>query len=159
MEEFNSDNEKIEAALLGKVPMTVLHDETLAENQNQIQFDIVAEGWGDHKLVLLTYVPPKNAGSTWLTVSLGASTSKKHVMLGSGNNEQREGLASIVGNYRSTMLITPATRNDYLQILALGAGYTCLGGDNVGSNPQPLTIRAGGPYIYAGTRVTAISIL
>lgn len=141
--------------------MTVLHDETLTEDQSQMQFDMAAEGWTNHSLVLLTYTPPQNYnGSTaWITVSLGNSADKLHVSLGSGSSVKSEGISSFVNNQSALMLIKPSNVNDALCILNFAGGSLFWGSCAVTNAATPLTFRNLGLHLPAGAQIKAIGIL
>lgn len=109
MDDFNADNAKIDAALVHKVPMTVIHDITVPEDVQQIDFDMKTNQWGQYSVVLLTLTPPSTGGGgvTFRTGTQDVSTAY-HMTFGFSNTDRQEGLAAGSSQSGITVVFFPA---------------------------------------------------
>ena len=157
MADFNGMTAKLDAALAGKLPMAVLHDETLAEDKSQLTLDMAAEGWADHTLVLLTYTPPANITSG--TVSVSNFSGAYYIDYGfSDTSRKTTKLASFSAGTGLTMFLLTGRSGSPMQTAAFAGqnfqfGYSAMGPDKA---DYPLTLSG---VLPQGTRVQVIGLL
>lgn len=163
MQDFNRDNAAIEAALAGRLPMTTLHDETLAEEATRLEIDMAGEGWGNHHIVLLTYEPAKSGSFGSLSISQGTdvngASSGSHYNLFSISGGKKNYLADTNASYGFAMLFfCGKDSGQFVQTLASVAGQIQVGSTTVGYSRQDMPLWIKGK-IPAGGRFRAIGLL
>ena len=150
------------AALEGKVPMTVLRDETLTESAARITFNPAGEEWGKYSFVLLTYKPAPIVDISVVELNFGTDVEHAYnIYLSSGNFDKRRSFLYESARRSFTLLFFTGSAW-FARINALGAtenGVVCSQYDGRFDDPsKPLTMSSNGPF-PAGTQIKVIGIL
>ena len=156
MDDFNTDNEKIEAALDGKVPMTVLHDITLTEDTSQLTFNMAEENWSQYSVILITYTPP--AAGSGSNVDVSVSSSDYHMDFGFSSPSRKENLASFSTGAGMTMLLFSGLFKNPVQALTFNGQSFLFGYCGVGyaETKFPLTFQG---TMKRGAKIKVTGIL
>ena len=123
MDDFNADNAIIDAALAGKAPMALLHDETLTAETREIELDMGGENWGSYGIIFLVYSPgAKNDGGSVRVGPTKDGSLCAHAVLGQDVGDTHANLSIVNHNEAFTCLFFPG-KNPKSLILCLGLHY------------------------------------
>ena len=165
MDDFNADNAKLDetlavhaAALAGKVPMTVLYDETLTEPKINMEFYMGREGWTNYSIVALIYIPPENTSGEMVYIKQGPSRSSTHYDIFNMGAGAQDSFAPTETNHGFLTLFFPTRDSQFVKTMTsartgLYFGISRLGYDNA---TYPLMLNGTMP---AGGRIRVIGLL
>lgn len=155
--DFNADNKIIDLYLAERIPMAVLHDITLTEKKNRLEFDIKAEGWSKYTTLMLSYMPVQgNNGVVKFNIG-DTDTSSRHWEIGRGNAVELDCLATAPAHYSATMIFFPGGQTTYVQALTIATYELQFGYSAQGYHTSPLILS--GTTMEAGTRIRVLGIL
>ena len=157
MDDFNADNEKIEAALLGKVPMTVLHDETIEEACTTRVLDMDAEGWANHMIVLIRVFPTPTYNNSGLYFDIGSSSANaSHRDLLTTQDTKRENLFYSHLDHSTTLALFPIKGSNRIHALAFDPSSLYYGTSEKGYHTEKMTLYSN---FKGGERIQVLGIL
>ena len=156
MDDFNADNQKIEAALLGKVPMTLLYDETLTDKNVRIDLDAAGQHWEKYAFVLLTYTPTPNSPGYTMRISIeNKEDYASHRDLLAQNAQTKPCLLETTSYNGVTMLFFSHGNPHHLKALCFDSNSFYYSSSNYGYT-QPISVTGG---FKGGERLRVYGIL
>ena len=156
MEDFNADNRNIEAALLGRLPMTPLYDMTVKEPMDRFTLNIPEQHWENYTFVLLTFTPAPNLNTNWMHFTIGEKEDyATHRDLLTPNAQAKPYLLDTNGTHGLTMLFFPHGNRNYLQALIFD-GQTIYYGSSIHGYKSSLTVSG---HFQSGERFRVYGIL
>ena len=148
--DFNEDFAKIDGALGRLLPMTVLHDITLEEDANYLEFDMAGEKWSGHSVMSCRTVS--------LAHDVNNSSGGSHYDIARVSEGSKPYLAKGYANVSLTLLLFPAGSGASIRSLAAVPGSFHFGCSSLGYDDPtyPLWVKG---RLQTGARFRAVALL